>query len=74
MLASVVYCVQVLAVEIILLSTEREDQNKEDDKHFRQVQGEYLADSLYSVISKMLSMLAYSKHLAMNHSNAGAVS
>lgn len=74
MLASIVYCVRVLAVEIILPSTEREDQNEEDDKRFRQVRGEYLADGSYSVMSKMLSMLAYSKHLAMNHSNSGAVS
>jgi hypothetical protein len=34
-LASVVYCVRVLAIEIILLSTERDDQNEEDDKRFR---------------------------------------
>ena len=34
-LASVVYCVRVLAVEIILPSAEREDQNEEDDKRFR---------------------------------------
>ncbi|KAM0704631.1 hypothetical protein Q7P35_006805 [Cladosporium inversicolor] len=74
MLASVVYCMRVLAVEIILLSTGREDQNKEDDRRFRQVRGEYLADGSYSVMSKMLSMLAYGKHLAMNHSNSGAVS
>jgi hypothetical protein len=35
MLAGVVYYVRVLAVEIILLSTEREDQDEEDDKRFR---------------------------------------
>jgi hypothetical protein len=74
MLAGVVYCAQVLAVEIILPSTEREDQDEEDDKCFRQVQGEYLTDGSYSVMSKMLSMLAYGKHLAMNHSNTSAVS
>lgn len=34
MLAGVVYYVRVLAVEIILPSTEREDQNEEDDKRF----------------------------------------
>jgi hypothetical protein len=74
MLAGVVYCVRVLAVEIILPSTERENQDEEDDKRFRQMRGEYLADGSYSVMSKMLSMLAYGKHLAMNHGNAGAVS
>lgn len=74
MLAGVVYCVRVLAVEIILPSIEREDQNEEDYRHFRQVRGEHFADGSYSVMSKMLSMLAYSKHLAMNHGNSGAVS
>jgi hypothetical protein len=74
MLAGVIYCVRVLAVEIILPSIERDDQNKEDDKRFRQVRGEYLADGSYSVMSKMLSILAYSKHLAMNYGNSSAVS
>jgi hypothetical protein len=74
MLVGVVYCVRVLAVEIILPSTEREDQNKEDDRRFRQVRGGYLADGSYSVMSKMLSMLAYGKHLAINYSNSGTVS
>jgi hypothetical protein len=35
MLAGVVYYVQVLAVEIILPSTKRENQDEEDDKRFR---------------------------------------
>lgn len=34
---------------------------------------ESLADGLYGPISKMLSMLAYSKSLAYSHINAGAV-
>jgi hypothetical protein len=34
-LAGVIYCVRVLAIEIILLSIERDNQNKEDNKHFR---------------------------------------
>jgi hypothetical protein len=74
MLAGVVYCMRVLAVGIILPSSERESQDEKDDERFKQVRGEYLADVSYSVMSKMLSMLAYGKHLAMNHGNAGAVS
>jgi TctA family transporter len=35
MLAGVVYYVRVLAVEIILPSTKRENQDEEDDKRFR---------------------------------------
>ncbi len=67
-LAGVVYCVRVMAVEIILPSAERDDQDEEDDRRFQQVRAEYLADGSYSVMSKMLSMLTYGKHLAMNHS------
>jgi hypothetical protein len=31
----------------------------------------YLADSLFSLISKMISMLAYSKHVRLNTGNLG---
>jgi hypothetical protein len=31
----------------------------------------YLADSLYSLISAMISLLAYGKHAALNEGNAG---
>jgi hypothetical protein len=31
----------------------------------------HLADSLYSLISKMISLLVYSKHAALNEGNAG---
>jgi hypothetical protein len=30
----------------------------------------YLADSLYSLMSAMISLLAYSKHAALNEGNA----
>lgn len=35
---------------------------------------EYLADSIYSIISKMLSLLAYGKSVAISHNNAGIIS
>lgn len=73
MLAGVVYCVRVLAAEILLPAAEREQQGNEDDKRFRCIRDEYLADGSYSVMSKMLSLLAYGKSLALNHGNAGAV-
>jgi hypothetical protein len=31
----------------------------------------YLADSLYSLMSAMISLLAYSKHAALNEGNTG---
>jgi hypothetical protein len=73
-LASVVYRVRVLTVEIILPSTGREDQDEEDDKRFEQVREEYRTDGSHSVMSKIISILAYNKHLAMDHGNYGVVS
>ena len=35
MLASIAYCIRVIAVEIILPSEEREDQNDKDDERFK---------------------------------------
>ena len=71
MLASVVYCVRVLAAEKILLAAEREDQTEADRERFLAMRRQYLADSSYSLISIMLSLLAYSKHAALNEGNAG---
>jgi superfamily II DNA helicase RecQ len=72
-LAGVVYCTRVLAVEILLPSAERDQQTDEDEKRFREQRDAYLADGSYSVMSKMISLLAYGKHIALNHGNAGAV-
>ena len=74
MLAGMVYYIRVIAAEIILPSEEREDQDNEDDERFKQIRDNFLADGTYSVISKALSILAYGKSIAMNHSNAGSVS
>jgi hypothetical protein len=73
-LASMVYCIQVIAAEIILPSEEREDQDNKDDERFKQIRDNFLADGTYSVMSKALSILAYGKSIAMNHSNTGSVS
>jgi lipopolysaccharide/colanic/teichoic acid biosynthesis glycosyltransferase len=74
MLAGIVYCMRVIAVEVILPLEEREDQGDEDDEHSKRMRDDFLADGTYSVMSKALSMLAYSKSIAMNHSNAGSIS
>ncbi len=70
MLASVVYCVRVLAAEKILPAVERDDQTEEDRERFLDIRKQYLADGSYSLISIMLSLLAYSKHAALNEGNA----
>jgi hypothetical protein len=74
MLAGVVYCMRVIAVEVILPSEEREDQGDKDNKRFKRTRDDFLADSTYSVMSKALSILAYGKSIAMNHSNASSIS
>ena len=73
MLAGICYCVRLFAAEILLPSAERDTQGVRDDKRFRKERGEFLADGSFSVMSKLLSLLAYGKHIALNHSNAGAV-
>ena len=74
MLAGIVYCIRVIAAEIILPSEEREDQDDEDDKRFKQTRDNFLADSTYSIISKALSILTYRKSIAINYSNTRLVS
>ncbi|KAK3615740.1 hypothetical protein LTR22_027322 [Elasticomyces elasticus] len=74
MLDGVVYCTRVLGVEVILPFDARETQADADDERFRQQRDEYLADGTYSVVSKMLSLLAYGKSMALSHNNAGVIS
>ncbi|RYO53227.1 hypothetical protein AA0116_g10114 [Alternaria tenuissima] len=71
MLAGVVYCVRVLAVEKVLPAAERNDQTEEDRERFLAMRRQYLADGSYSPMSIMLSLLAYGKHAALNEGNAG---
>ena len=73
-LAGIVYCVRVLTVEDILPSISRQSQSEEDDERFLRLRLKHLANGGFSLISKMLSLLAYSKHIALNHQNGGALS
>jgi hypothetical protein len=72
--AGIVNCVRVIAIKVILPSEESEDQGDEDDERFKRTRNDFLADGTYSVMSKALSILTYSKSIAMNHSNAGSIS
>lgn len=71
MLAGVAYCMRALSVEKLLLSACRKEQTNKDQQRFLQHRERYLANSLYSLISKVLSLLAYSKHVALAASNSG---
>jgi predicted DNA-binding protein (UPF0251 family) len=69
MLVGVVYCMQLLSVEKLLLAAQRDEQTDEDCKQFLQIRRQHLANSLYSLISKVLSLLAYGKFVAITASN-----
>jgi hypothetical protein len=71
MLAGIVYCVRVLAVEKLLPAAEHEDLTEEQLEQFLDVRKKYLADGSLSPMSAMISLLAYGKHAALNEGNAG---
>ena len=74
MLAGIVYCCRVLGVEIILPKTFRRGETAEDDQRFLELRLKHLADGSFSPMAEMISLLAYSRHCAFNHANAGAIS
>jgi superfamily II DNA helicase RecQ len=71
MLAGVVYCTRVLVAEKLLPAAGRDDQTEEHRDQFLEMRRKYLADGSYSPMSEMISLLAYSKHAALNEGNAG---
>lgn len=73
MLAGIVCCMRVLSVKKLLPSAGRSKQTYKDQWRFSEHREKYLADGLYSPISKALSLLAYAKHITLaadNPSNA----
>ena len=72
-IAGLVYCFRVFALEAILPSERRATQGPDDFEAFLEQRKEYLTDGSMSVMSTMISLLAYGKYLAMNHGNAGAI-
>jgi hypothetical protein len=71
MLVGIVYCVQVLALEKLLLEGQRNMQIEQDYNCFLAAQYKYLVDSMFSLTSKIISMLAYSKYIRLTASNLG---
>jgi hypothetical protein len=72
-LAGIVYCCRVLGVEIILPKTFRRGETAEDDQRFLELRLKHLADSSFSPIAEMISLLAYSRYCAFNYANARAI-
>jgi hypothetical protein len=71
MLAGMVYCVRVLAVEKLLPAEQRDEQTDDNRKHFLEMRKKYIADRSFSPMSEMISLLAYSKYIALNAGNVG---
>jgi superfamily II DNA helicase RecQ len=73
MLAGVVYCTRVIAIEGLLPSATRKEQGDAAREEFLRLRKLYLADGSYSPMSEMLSLLAYGKFVALNAGNSGNV-
>ena len=71
MLASVVYCVRVLAIEKLLSAAQRDKQIDKNYDRFLVKRQKFLTNGLYSLISKIISLLAYSKLVTLATSNLG---
>jgi hypothetical protein len=61
----------VLRVEKLLPAAERNKQTKDNYNRFLEMRKKHLANSLYSPMSEIISLLAYRKHAALNEGNAG---
>lgn len=71
MLAGVVYCTRVVAVEALLPSAKRNEQGDMEREEFLRKRKDFLSDGSYSPMSEMLSLLAYGKFIALNAGNSG---
>jgi hypothetical protein len=70
-LTSVVYYVRVLAVEKLLPAVQRNKQTGKNYNCFLAKRQKFLANRLYSLISEIISLLAYSKSVTLAASNLG---
>jgi hypothetical protein len=73
MLTGVVYYTRVLTVKWLLPSAEREMQGDAERAEFLNRRKQFLADGSFSPISIIISLLAYSKAVALNHNNLGSI-
>jgi hypothetical protein len=71
MLAGMVYCVRVLGVKKLLLLAQRSEQTVKDRERFLSMRHKYMADGTFSPMSKMISLLAYGKHIGLSAGNSG---
>lgn len=62
---------QVIALKKLLLAAYYNMQVEQKRNCFLKMRHRYLADSTLTLISKLLSLLAYGKHISLTASNLG---
>ena len=71
MLTSIVYYVRVLTIEKLLSAVQRDEETDKNCNCFLVKRQKFLANRLYSLISEIISLLTYSKLVALAASNLG---
>ena len=71
MLAGVVYCTQVLRAAKLLPAVQNSSETNDNYENFLEIRCKYLANRSLSLISEIINLLAYSKHIAHNQGNTG---
>ena len=66
MLAGVVYCTRVLRAAKLLPAVQNSSETNNNYENFLEMRCKYLANRSLSLISKIINLLAYSKHIAHN--------
>jgi hypothetical protein len=65
LLSSIIYCIRVLTIESYLPSTLRAEQGTAKTIALLQQRARYLVNSSHSLMSVMISLLAYVKHISL---------
>jgi len=73
MLIGVVYYIRALAVKWLLLLVERETQKEAKWEEFFIKWKQFLANRSFSLISIIISLLAYSKAVVLSYNNLGSI-
>ena len=71
MLAGVVYCTRVLGAAKLLPAVQNSSETDDNYENFLEMRRKYLADRSLSLMSEIINLLAYSKHIAHNQGNTG---
>ena len=70
MLAGIVYCTQVITASYLLSNSQRDTETEQDCDRFIEMRQKYLADGTFTLISAIISLLAYGKYISLTASNS----